>query len=206
MDFQDETQVEARDKLRAVEEQVFSTLATRLASIPINWGPNHKLQQLEALADLISQDASRYLTKVTGKPVGPVVFFVIAAVSVGIIGIVVTAAIAVSAVRQCWLDHLRCSCCCQSRVSKAVFHLVLLGVQQGVGADILVELLSHLVKRSGRFALLYELKAIDAFLSPSALNGKLGYTFVTWSVVVNVIAEPQGELQAPAQTSYKLDN
>eukprot|EP00045_Choanoeca_perplexa_P007880 m.72434 g.72434 ORF g.72434 m.72434 type:complete len:601 (+) comp14261_c0_seq1:99-1901(+) len=135
VEFQDATQADAQAKLQAVEEQVFSTLATQLASMPINWGPNRKLQQLEALADLISQDASRYLTRVAGKP-------------------------------------------------------------QGVGADILVELLSHLVKRSGRFALLYELKAIEAFLSPSALNGKLGYTFVTWSVVVNVIAEPQEVAQA----------
>eukprot|EP00730_Choanoeca_flexa_P000853 TRINITY_DN10365_c0_g2_i1.p1 TRINITY_DN10365_c0_g2~~TRINITY_DN10365_c0_g2_i1.p1 ORF type:complete len:637 (+),score=149.69 TRINITY_DN10365_c0_g2_i1:49-1911(+) len=77
------------------------------------------------------------------------------------------------------------------------------GKPEGVGADILVELLSHVVKCSGRFALLYELKAMETFLSPSACNGKLGYTLVTWSVVVNVIANPPDDI---AQEPDALSN
>ena len=63
-------------------------------------------------------------------------------------------------------------------------------MKEAIGADLLLELLTHTIQRSGRYALIYELKAIEGFLSDASMTGKRGYTFVTWQVVVGVIASP----------------
>ncbi|EDQ86115.1 uncharacterized protein MONBRDRAFT_33944 [Monosiga brevicollis MX1] len=71
------------------------------------------------------------------------------------------------------------------RISQQVASML----DEPIGAELLVDALKHVIMYSGRYALVYELFAIDRLLPPTEAHGILGYTCVTWQIVLASIIQ-----------------